>query len=746
MISRTKFEPSVSVVINTLNRANLLNDAISGVFALNYSNFELIVVNGPSTDHSEDILASWNGRIKHMRCDIPNLAVSRNIGIAAAAGEIVAFLDDDAVPHPHWLSELTKHYADPKIGGVGGYTVDNTGVRWQVRQTICDRFGNAYFVDDYFDTISLNFPGTPYYPSLLGTNSSFRTSALHQIRGFDHVFAYFLDETDVCLRLVDASWKVVYEPSALIFHQFAESHLRTSTRKPRTLFPSVVSKTYFINKHGQVEGAEETGRQLEWYRRELYDANNWLEQHHEISQGHRVSLDLDVEKGCEIGLKASWQALATCKTLGDLPETLDPDSFLCASSAEGMRVALVSQGIPPENDAGIARWTMQIASGLRDRGVKVHVISRADGHAARCYKDGIWFHTITPHAEAAPAVASHYKIPSSGVADWIAGVQREINFIKTFGLDLVSFPIWDLEALSAIDDPDVAIVLSLHTTYLLARPFKPEWNTRIVYGRRFVDKMIEAERALLRRAPMVLANSLAIVREIEQGYGIDIAERARCVPHGTNDILADAGISVDEKIHRCRNRGKLHILVPGRFEKRKGYDLSLQLAFSLQSNSLIQFTFVGQNVAGSVVEKAITECGVDPRALSNAEFLGEVSREQLEALYLAADIVLMPSRFESFGLVAIEAMSAATPVIVLERGALPEIVENGQSGFLISDEVGFVSEVTELLLRMNENRDQLEALSRGAYDTYHQRYRLEEMVQGILNYYRDVLSIREKAA
>ncbi|MDP1153929.1 hypothetical protein, partial [Klebsiella pneumoniae] len=75
---------------------------------------------------------------------------------------------------------LSRHYANPSTGGVGGYTVDNTGVRWQVRKTVCDRFGNAYFPDDLFDERALNFPGTPLYPSLLGTNSSFRTAALRE--------------------------------------------------------------------------------------------------------------------------------------------------------------------------------------------------------------------------------------------------------------------------------------------------------------------------------------------------------------------------------------------------------------------------------------------------------------------------------------------------------------------------------------------------------------------------------------
>ena len=736
----------VSIVINTLNRADLLDDAIRGVFQLDYPSYELIVVNGPSVDHSEEVLARWAGRIKHLRCDVPNLSVSRNVGIAAASGEVVAFLDDDAVPHPTWLSRLTKHYANPQVGGVGGFTVDNTGVRWQVRKTICDRFGNAKFVDDYFDERALNFPGTPFYPSLLGTNSSFRRAALYQIGGFDHTFAYLLDETDVCLRLVDAGWHVLYEPSALIFHQFAESHMRSTSRKPRTLYPSVVSKTYFINRHGQAEGAGEVGCQIEAYRDELFRANKWLADHGDISSEHRVNLDLDVEEGCKAGLAKSWKALAEGKPRGDLPEKLEPGEFLAADPNEALRVALVSQGIPPGNDAGIARWTGLVAKGLRDLGLKVHVISRAADLPSRRYCDGIWYHAVARDPATAPSLAVRHDVPPSGMADWMAGVERELQFLKTFGLDLVSFPVWDLEALPALDDADLPVVMSLHTTYLLARPFKPEWNTRVVYGRCFVDKVIEAERSALRRAPAILANSRTVIDEIERGYDVEIASRARIVPHGTPDILANAGLSLDNKLDRARARGGLTVLVPGRFELRKGYDLSLRLAEALRGNGSIRFVFVGQDVDGATTEKARADCSVDLRRLENAKFYGSVSRERLDALYAAADVVLMPSRFESFGLVAIEAMSAGTPVLALASGALPEVVEEGRSGTLLADNSKFVPAAAAFLAGLVQDRGRVDVLSRGAYEAYRERYTVEAMAEALVGYYQDVIVARRAEA
>src|SRR5207302_6552199 len=92
--------PTVSIVVSTLDRAAHLARLLASLRHLDYERFEVVVVNGPSQDGSDAVLAQWDGQIKAVRCPSANLAASRNIGIAAAAGDIVAFIDDDAVPHP----------------------------------------------------------------------------------------------------------------------------------------------------------------------------------------------------------------------------------------------------------------------------------------------------------------------------------------------------------------------------------------------------------------------------------------------------------------------------------------------------------------------------------------------------------------------------------------------------------------------------------------------------------------------
>src|SRR4051812_1865009 len=107
--------PSFSIIINTYNRGPFLQDAIVGLSELDYDDFEVVVVNGPSTDNTEEVLAGWAGRIKIGHCPEPNLSMSRNVGIELAAGDCVAFIDDDAVPHPSWLKVIAPHYTNPRV-------------------------------------------------------------------------------------------------------------------------------------------------------------------------------------------------------------------------------------------------------------------------------------------------------------------------------------------------------------------------------------------------------------------------------------------------------------------------------------------------------------------------------------------------------------------------------------------------------------------------------------------------------
>ena len=102
--NKIDIKPQVSVIIPTYNRAWVIEEAIDSVLAQDYTEFELIVVDDGSTDHTSDVLDAYGNDIKVLSQKNKGVSVARNRGIAEASGNFIAFLDSDDLWHPQKLS------------------------------------------------------------------------------------------------------------------------------------------------------------------------------------------------------------------------------------------------------------------------------------------------------------------------------------------------------------------------------------------------------------------------------------------------------------------------------------------------------------------------------------------------------------------------------------------------------------------------------------------------------------------
>ena len=562
-----------------------------------------------------------------------------------------------------------------------------------------------------------------------------------EIGGFDETFAYLLDETDVCLRIVDAGLEVVYEPTAIVYHKCAASSRRNDDWIPKTLLASARSKSYFIMRHGARQSAETAGQKLQTYRAEIMRSNQWLYDNNKITWLHAKSLNSDLQHGIEDGLRcAHGRGL---KALGDLVVAPPEAKLKSVSPFKGLRIVLVSRAYPPDIDAGIARWTSMIAHGLAVRGHNIHVITQTregESESVVC-EGGVWLHRVAIASSDFEPIAVALQIPGN-IASWAKRVLQEVEFVKTFGPLVVSFPIWDLEGLACLGDTSIGVVMSLHTSYALAKPFKPEWNARPLYEALMVNKMIPAERKALLEAPVILANSNTVVADITKAYGVEFAERVVLAPHGTDDLL------VGREVPEINDSGPLRVLFVGRYEKRKGFDIAVDAAAYLGNFETVEFWFVGGSLSKADQLDVIDTLGAD--AFERTKFFGVVDRDQLEQLYRTCDVVLMPSRYESFGLVAIEGMSAGKPVIALAAGGLKEVVEDNVSGFLIQDTLDVAEHIARAIVKFDEDRVLLAKMSKAARDAYNKRFTVATMAAAVekayIKAYEQTYSAHKKAS
>jgi len=149
-------------------------------------------------------------------------------------------------------------------------------------------------------------------------------------------------------------------------------------------------------------------------------------------------------------------------------------------------------------------------------------------------------------------------------------------------------------------------------------------------------------------------------------------DESRCVyiPNGIDFVGTNTG---DDSV--AMERDVINLLFVGRFDRQKGIDLLMDAMAKLLGQPIRLFV-VGESVLG----------GADVVPSENVEFLGWRSRDRLRSLFAQADAVVMPSRWEGFGMVAIEAMCCGTAVIASDRGALPEIVRHGETGLIFGQE------------------------------------------------------------
>jgi GT2 family glycosyltransferase len=185
---------------------------LDGLLRLEYSNFEVVVVNDGSTDATAEIVDKYPVRL--ISTENRGLSSARNAGLEAATGEIVAYLDDDAYPDPHWLTYLAASFIHTTHAAVGGPNIPPAG-----DGPIADCVTNA--------------PGGPVHVLLSdqeaehipGCNMAFRKAALQAIGGFDPQFRIAGDDVDICWRLQKQGWTVGFDPAAVVWH-----HRRNSVR------------------------------------------------------------------------------------------------------------------------------------------------------------------------------------------------------------------------------------------------------------------------------------------------------------------------------------------------------------------------------------------------------------------------------------------------------------------------------------------------------------------------------------
>jgi glucosyl-dolichyl phosphate glucuronosyltransferase len=225
--------PLISVVICTRNRAQLLERALASVLNQEFprENYEILVVDNGSSDRTQEVVKQFQDKaaIRYLYEERPGASIARNAGWSAAAGRYIAFLDDDIIAPPGWLTAVRDGFASgsPQIGAIGGPTTPMWEIprpAWLADEILCSLaiidWGPS---DKLLNDISREW--------LVSANMAIPKVLFAELGGFHpglgRVGSSLLSNEEISLqrKLIMRGYRCVYRPSMAVAHLVPASRL-----------------------------------------------------------------------------------------------------------------------------------------------------------------------------------------------------------------------------------------------------------------------------------------------------------------------------------------------------------------------------------------------------------------------------------------------------------------------------------------------------------------------------------------
>ncbi|MCX7682696.1 MAG: glycosyltransferase family 4 protein [Anaerolineae bacterium] len=398
-------------------------------------------------------------------------------------------------------------------------------------------------------------------------------------------------------------------------------------------------------------------------------------------------------------------------------------------------VCLLSGTYPPAESDGIARHTYLVARGLAELGHTVHVVCRGERRLSSVY-DGVYVHRI-PYSLERYGQFRELPILFHNLNYSHAAYEEALRLVDKENVRLIDSPLWGLEGLVAAVSGIVPVVLRLQTSVRQVSTLQARRDEQA----RLIG---ELERTFIERASYWIPNSCATLDAIQSVYGVSCAQRRYTViPHGIIPVPDDQVRPFDL---RQSVKRELVVLYVGRLEQRKGIlDLFQAIPLVLKQVPAASFVIAGQD--NSQHDGFYQRMKVDYptyfsrryRAYtSRVTFTGRVNDRELAALYQSCDLFVAPSLYESFGLIYLEAMNYAKPVIGCRAGGVPEVIEDGITGLLVPP--GAPSALAEAIISLLTSPDLLHQMGLAGRQRLLQQFSYTQMAQRFEQAYRAVLS------
>jgi N-acetyl-alpha-D-glucosaminyl L-malate synthase BshA len=346
----------------------------------------------------------------------------------------------------------------------------------------------------------------------------------------------------------------------------------------------------------------------------------------------------------------------------------------------------------------------ELGLALAQRGYEVHFIAHRLPFRLRTFESNVFFHE---------AMAANYPVFEQAPAN-LALTTKMVEVTENHDLDVLHvhyampFAASAYLARQLLLPRQLGVVTTLHGTDITVVGVEPAFFRVTQFSIQSSDRVTAVSRFLKERAE----STFAITRPIEVIYNF-----------------------VDPNVFAPRRRAGLRLAPPdtrilmhaSNFRPVKNIATVIHVFAEVRKRITAKLVMVGDGPEKPAAEALARELGVDRDVL----FLG--NQDCMEELLPLADVFLLPSSSESFGLVALEAMSAEVPVVTSNVGGLPEVVEHGVTGFL--HDVGHVPGYVASVMKLLTNETLRRAMGRRARREAKRRFSADEMVGRYMQVY-----------
>jgi glycosyltransferase involved in cell wall biosynthesis len=389
-----------------------------------------------------------------------------------------------------------------------------------------------------------------------------------------------------------------------------------------------------------------------------------------------------------------------------------------------LSVMMLSWEYPPRIIGGISPHIYYLSKSLARNGIKVYVVTcDFPGAPAHEIVDGVEVYRI-----------DSYKNPSPDFATWVylmnMNMQKEAATItRQLGGKIDVFHAHDWLVATA----------GIGLKHVFRKPFFATMHSTEIGRRNGIhsgyERMIhETEAWLTYEAWKVICCSDYMVHHVQWAFGLP-TDKLVMIPNG---VKAEVYTKNDKDLAQFRNKYALPqekiVLFVGRMVYEKGVHVLVNAAPKVLEKANAKFIIVGNGYMKDQLSTIVNNTGLAHKVM----FTGFVDDETLRKLQKCADVSVVPSLFEPFGIVALEAMAAKSPVVVSDTGGLSEIVNHDVDG--VKAYTGNPDSLAWGINRVLTDEAYANTLRTNAYRKIQEKYNWDKIAQQTMTMYENILN------